>query len=70
MKAKSTINIETLIPSTLLEEEHSDNESTSNMKFKDNIPIFKDIPQENLKENVIHIFIIIYNIYLFRMKIK
>ena len=57
MKAQSTINIENLIPSTLLEEEHSDNESISNKKLKDNIPLFKDIPQENISDNVNHIFI-------------
>ena len=57
MKNQSTINIETLIPSTLLEEEHSDNGSISNNKLKGNIPLIKDVPQEKNSDNVNHIFI-------------
>lgn len=56
MKAQKTINIETLIPSTLLEEVHSEDENTSNEKFEGEIHIIKDIPQENLNEKVFHIF--------------
>jgi hypothetical protein len=56
MKAQKTINIETLIPSSLLDEEHSDNESFSNCKFEDNLPLFKDAPKEKLTDKVNHIF--------------
>ena len=56
MKAQKTINIETLIPSSLLDEEHSDNESFSNCKFEDSLPLFKDAPKEKLTDKVIHIF--------------
>lgn len=56
MKTQNTINIETLIPSTLLEEGHSDNEMVSNLKFEKDMFIIKDIPQENINEKVNHIF--------------
>lgn len=54
MKAQSSINIETLIPSTLLEEEHSDNENISKIKFKDDIPIFEGAPKKNDLDEVIY----------------
>lgn len=74
MKAQNKINIETLIPSSLLDEEHSDNESISNGKFEDNLPLFKDAPKEILIEKVNHFFnnfIIFYRIkkILIRKKI-
>ena len=53
MKAQPSINPETLIPSSLLEEEHSDNESISNMKLINNIPIFKNVPKNNISDDVI-----------------
>ena len=53
MKAQSNINIETLIPSSLLEEDHSDKENISNFEFEDNSPT-----QERKSDTVIHI---IYN---------
>ena len=56
MKAQKTINIETLIPSSLLDEEHSDNESFSNCKFEANLPLFKDAPKEKLTDKVINNF--------------
>ena len=54
MKAQPSINLETLIPSSLLEEENSDKESISNMKLINNIPIFKDVSKKNVPDDVIH----------------
>lgn len=54
MKSQPSINLETLIPSSLLEEENSDNESISNMKLINNIPIFKDVSKKNVPYDVIH----------------
>ena len=62
MKTQSTINVETLIPSSLLEEEHSDNESMSNNSFEEKNPLFKDASQKNISDNVNHIFLLFYNI--------
>jgi hypothetical protein len=58
MKAQEKINMETLIPSSLLEEDLSDNGSLSNMKFKDNITLLKDNFYIKGQEEVFHIFII------------
>lgn len=52
MKTKSTINVENLIPSSLLEEDHSDNENNSNINFRENIPSFKAASQNNISKNV------------------
>ena len=48
--------METLIPSSLLEEELSDNERITKIKFEDNIPNLKDVSQEKEQEKVFHIF--------------
>ena len=53
MKAQS-INIENLIPSTLLEEEHSDEETFSNNKSEINSSSGKEAPQNDKKEKVIN----------------
>ena len=59
MKTQANINVEKLIPSSLLEEEHSDNESISNNSFEENNPLFKDASPKNMLENVNHIFILL-----------
>ena len=56
MKTKSIINIENLIPSSLLEEAHSDNESISNNNLEENNYISKVVPPNNISENVNNIF--------------
>ena len=56
MKAQTPINIETLIPSSLLDEENLDKECASNCKFENNLPLYKDSPEEKLTETVNHIF--------------
>ena len=69
MKTQGKINMETLIPSSLLEEELSDNESITKIKFEDNIPNLKDASQEKEQEKVFHIFnlFIIYIYYRAKM---
>lgn len=62
MNSSKTINIETLIPSSLLEEEYSDNESISNKKFKKDISSKEEIEQKNKQENVNYIFL--FNYYI------
>ena len=62
MKAQSTINIETLIPSSLLEEDHSDEESISNCKFEDNLNY-----QEKNQDTVNHI---IYNFQIISIQLE
>ena len=52
MKAQTPINIETLIPSSLFDEEHSDNESFSNCKFEEHLPLCKDNSKEKLTEKI------------------
>ena len=69
MKTQSTINIETLIPSSLLEEEHSDNESMSNNSFEENNPLFKDASHKNISENVNHTFLFFIIFYRTKKKI-
>ena len=66
MKTQTTINIENLIPSSLLEEENSDNESIPNLEFEDNSPLCKKDSQEKKSDNVIHN---IYNNHPYRLKI-
>ena len=63
MKTQSTINVETLIPSSLLEEEHSDNESMSNNILEENKSLSKNASQKNISENVNHIFYIFIIFY-------
>jgi len=69
MKTQGKINMEALIPSSLLEEELSDNESISKIKFEDNTPNLKDVSQEKEQEKVFHIFnsYIIYIYYRTKM---
>lgn len=54
MKTQTTINIENLIPSSLLEEENSDNESNPNLEFEDNSLLYKKDSLENKSDNVTH----------------
>lgn len=66
MKAQGKINLETLIPSSLLDEDLSDNGSISNMKLKDNITLLKDNYYAKEQEEVFHIFN--YIIFFYRKK--
>ena len=58
MTTQVKLNMETLLPSSLLEEDLSDNENISNFKIKDNVISLEgnSHEQEKEKEKVFHIF--------------
>ena len=56
MTTQVKLNMETLLPSSLLEEDLSDNENISNCKIKHNVTSLKENSHEQEKEKVFHIF--------------
>ena len=56
MTTQVKLNMETLLPSSLLEEDLSDNENISNFKIKSNVTSLKENSHEQEKEKVFHIF--------------
>ena len=56
MTTQVKLNMETLLPSSLLEEDISDNENISNCKIKPNVTSLKENSHEQEKEKVFHIF--------------
>ena len=58
MATQVKLNMEKLLPSSLLEEDLSDNENISNFKIKDNVISLEgnSHEQEKEKEKVFHIF--------------
>ena len=62
MTTQVKLNMETLLPSSLLEEDLSDNENISNFKIKPNVTSLKENSheqekeKEKEKEKVFHIF--------------
>ena len=55
MTTQVKLNMETLLPSSLLEEDFSDNENISNFKIKHNVTSLKENSREQ-KKKVFHIF--------------
>ena len=68
MTTQVKLNMETLLPSSLLEEDLSDNENISNFKIKDNVISLEGNSHEQEKEKVFHIFNYLLIHYIGRTK--
>ena len=52
MTTQVKLNMETLLPSSLLEEDLSDNENISNFKIKHNVTSLKENSREQKKKSI------------------
>ena len=52
MTTQVKLNMETLLPSSLLEEDFSDNENISNFKIKHNVTSLKENSREQKKKSI------------------